>query len=67
MSADVMAALVANDEQPATDERAATVKLLESLRLSIRHGQLELMANPDPTSPWWFLVDPHAEFTTETP
>lgn len=67
MSADLMAAQIANDERPTTDEHTATHAVLEGLRLAIRRGQLDLMANPDPTSPWWFLVDPHAKFTTETP
>lgn len=64
MSADIMAALVANAEAPATSELDATTRLLESIRLIVRNAQDELRANPDPTSPWWFLVDPDAEFNT---
>lgn len=31
-----------------------------NLRHSIRRAQRQLIENPDPTSPWWFLVDPDA-------
>ena len=60
MSADLIAAMAANE----TSEQPSALRCLEGIRLALRQGQLELMANPDPTSPWWFLVDPHAEFTT---
>lgn len=31
-----------------------------NLRHSIRRAQRQLIENPDPTSLWWFLVDPDA-------
>lgn len=55
-------ALIANSERAVADEVTATNKLLEALRLTIRKAQLELRENPDPASPWWFLVDPDADF-----
>jgi hypothetical protein len=60
-------ALIANSDRPATDELTATNKMLEALRLTIRKAQLELRDNPDPASPWWFLVDIDAEFAPTAP
>lgn len=60
---DILEALIANDARQPFAPGDTTSKLLEGLRLSIRQGQLDLMANPDPSSPWWFLVDPEADFS----
>ena len=41
-------------------ESSVTRQLLLSLRHSIWRHQQHLLANPDPTDEWWFLVDPSA-------
>ena len=61
---DLLAAMQANESRPQADDFGAYDRMLESFRLIVRQAQLDLLAEPDPTSPWWFLVDPVAEFRT---
>jgi hypothetical protein len=41
-------------------EWAIHQKFITSLRTFLREHQQHLIANPDPTDDWWFLVDPSA-------
>lgn len=55
---DLIPAMVANEARAQSDDFTSADRLLEAMRLTVRQAQLDLMREPDPSSPWWFLVDP---------
>lgn len=50
------------------DEKHPDLEFVSNLRYAIRRAQRQLIANPNPSDPWWFLVDPDApEVADDTP
>lgn len=40
------------------DDRRLNLEAVDNIRWAVRQAQLRLLADPDPTDPWAFLVDP---------